>query len=69
MKNIIENIEPFIAVGKRLLQDSHRVRIAAHVSCESLVKDQGLDFFAISNDMIHPMARIWTYTALEILLD
>ncbi|PIG88584.1 hypothetical protein AARAC_000957 [Aspergillus arachidicola] len=52
-----ENIEPFVAVGKRLLGDSHRVRIAAHASCESLVTDQGLDFFAISHDMIHPMAR------------
>ncbi|KAE8370947.1 UDP-Glycosyltransferase/glycogen phosphorylase [Aspergillus caelatus] len=52
-----ENIEPFIAVGKRLLQDSHRVRIATHVSCESLVKDYGLDFFAISQDIIHPMAQ------------
>ncbi|KAE8332618.1 glycosyltransferase family 1 protein [Aspergillus sergii] len=52
-----ENIEPFVAVGKRLLGDSHRVRIAAHASCESLVTDQGLDFFAISHDMIHPMAQ------------
>ncbi|KAE8345472.1 hypothetical protein BDV24DRAFT_148080 [Aspergillus arachidicola] len=52
-----ENIEPFVALGKRLLGDSHRVRIAAHASCESLVTDQGLDFFAISHDMIHPMAR------------
>ncbi|KAB8206676.1 UDP-Glycosyltransferase/glycogen phosphorylase [Aspergillus parasiticus] len=52
-----ENIEPFVAVGKRLLGDSHRVRIAAHASCESLVTDQGLDFFAISHDKIHPMAR------------
>ncbi|KAB8252611.1 UDP-Glycosyltransferase/glycogen phosphorylase [Aspergillus flavus] len=50
-----ENIEPFVAVGKRLLGDSHRVRIAAHASCESIVKDQGLDFFAISHDVIHPM--------------
>ncbi|QRD92604.1 hypothetical protein F9C07_12563 [Aspergillus flavus] len=50
MENITENIEPFVAVGKRLLGDSHRVRIAAHVSCESIVKDQGLDFFAISHD-------------------
>ncbi|KAB8258746.1 hypothetical protein BDV32DRAFT_139333 [Aspergillus pseudonomiae] len=51
-----ENIEPFVAVGTRLLRDSHRVRIAAHASCETLVKDQGLDFFAISYDMIHPLA-------------
>ncbi|KAE8315499.1 UDP-Glycosyltransferase/glycogen phosphorylase [Aspergillus transmontanensis] len=52
-----ENIEPFVAVGKRLLGDSHRVRIAAHASSEFLVTDQGLDFFAISHDMIHPMAQ------------
>ncbi|KNG85601.1 hypothetical protein ANOM_006498 [Aspergillus nomiae NRRL 13137] len=51
-----ENIEPFVAVGARLLRDSHRVRIAAHASCETLIKDQGLDFFAISYDMIHPLA-------------
>ncbi|OOO07676.1 glycosyl transferase family 28 [Aspergillus oryzae] len=53
-----ENIEPFVAVGKRLLGDSHRVRIAAHASCESIVKDQGLDFFVISHDVIHPMSNI-----------
>ncbi|KAB8226442.1 hypothetical protein BDV33DRAFT_197441 [Aspergillus novoparasiticus] len=60
----MENIEPFVAVGKRLPGDSHRVRIAAHASCEPLVTDQGLDFFAISLDMIHPTARLCTYTIL-----
>ncbi|KAE8371818.1 hypothetical protein BDV26DRAFT_298431 [Aspergillus bertholletiae] len=50
-----ENIEPFIAVGKRLLLDSHRVRIAAHAACEDLVQSQGLDFFAISRDLAHPI--------------
>lgn len=67
MENITENIEPFVAVGKRLLGDSHRVRIAAHASCESIVKDQGLDFFAISHDVIHPMVRICTYPTFKIL--
>lgn len=69
MKDKTENIEPFVAVGTRLLRDSHRVRIAAHASCETLVKDQGLDFFAISYDMIHPLASTWTYTAPEKPID
>ncbi|PYI00855.1 UDP-Glycosyltransferase/glycogen phosphorylase [Aspergillus sclerotiicarbonarius CBS 121057] len=53
-----ENIEPFILIAKRLLLESHRVRIAAHASCERLVRSQGLDFFAVSHDSIHPMVGI-----------
>ncbi|KAB8078701.1 hypothetical protein BDV29DRAFT_152588 [Aspergillus leporis] len=52
-----ENVDPFIAIGQRLLEQSHRVRIAAHIFCEALVRSRGLDFFAVSHDHIHPMGR------------
>ncbi|OOF93546.1 glycosyltransferase family 1 protein [Aspergillus carbonarius ITEM 5010] len=52
-----EAIEPFVLIAKRLLLESHRVRIAAHASCEASVRRQGLDFFAISDDSIHPMVN------------
>ncbi|PYH81120.1 UDP-Glycosyltransferase/glycogen phosphorylase [Aspergillus uvarum CBS 121591] len=42
-----ESIDPFISIAKQLQQDSHRVRIAADVSCASRVRSHGLDFFAI----------------------
>ncbi|PYI36284.1 UDP-Glycosyltransferase/glycogen phosphorylase [Aspergillus indologenus CBS 114.80] len=42
-----ESIDPFISIAKQLQQDSHRVRIAADVSCAARVRSHGLDFFAI----------------------
>ncbi|RAK96845.1 glycosyltransferase [Aspergillus ibericus CBS 121593] len=51
-----ENVDPFILIAKRLHLESHRVRIAAHASCERSVRSHGLDFFAISHDLIHPMS-------------
>ncbi|PWY90414.1 UDP-Glycosyltransferase/glycogen phosphorylase [Aspergillus sclerotioniger CBS 115572] len=53
-----EAIEPFILIAKKLLSESHRVRIAAHASCEAIVRSQGLDFFPISHDSIHPMSIV-----------
>ncbi|RHZ67187.1 glycosyltransferase [Aspergillus thermomutatus] len=45
---------------KQLARDSHRVRIVAHASCESAVKGQGIDFFAIGHDLINPLASACT---------
>ncbi|PYH90743.1 UDP-Glycosyltransferase/glycogen phosphorylase, partial [Aspergillus ellipticus CBS 707.79] len=58
--HILESVQPFIIIGKRLSQESHRVRIAAHKSCEVEVRNQGLDFFAISHDSIYPMTDATT---------
>ncbi|RDW84124.1 glycosyltransferase [Aspergillus mulundensis] len=48
-----EDVEPFIYIAKRLLQDSHRVRIAADTACEPLVRSHSLDFFTIGTEPNH----------------
>ncbi|KAL2838120.1 hypothetical protein BJY01DRAFT_220273 [Aspergillus pseudoustus] len=48
-----EDIEPFIYVAQRLLQDSHRVRIAAGTASETSAQIHDLDFFPISKEQVH----------------
>lgn len=44
------DVQPFIALGKQLLEDQHRVRIATHETFRSFVKEHGLEFFNIGGD-------------------
>ncbi|KAJ7765789.1 glycosyltransferase family 1 protein, partial [Mycena metata] len=44
------DVQPYVALGKLLLADGHRVRIATHETFRSFVKDNGLEFFNIGGD-------------------
>ncbi|KAF8894838.1 glycosyltransferase family 1 protein [Infundibulicybe gibba] len=44
------DVQPYIALGKSLLKDGHRVRIATHETFKSFVSDSGLEFFSIGGD-------------------
>ncbi|KAB5595196.1 Sterol 3-beta-glucosyltransferase UGT80A2 [Ceratobasidium theobromae] len=44
------DVQPFIALGKRLQQHGHTVRIATHGTFETFVKNAGLRFFNIGGD-------------------
>jgi len=44
------DVQPFVAIGKALQRDGHRVRLATHVAWSSLVKSSGLEYFALAGD-------------------
>ncbi|KAH8114206.1 glycosyltransferase family 1 protein [Phellopilus nigrolimitatus] len=44
------DVQPFLALGKKLLKDGHRVRIATHNTFRSFVTENGLEFFNIGGD-------------------
>jgi sterol 3beta-glucosyltransferase len=44
------DVQPYVALGKMLLKDGHRVRIATHETFRSFVKDSGLEFFCIGGN-------------------
>lgn len=44
------DVQPFLALGKRLREYGHRVRIATHETFRSFVKEAGLEFFSIGGD-------------------
>ncbi|KAJ3846924.1 glycosyltransferase family 1 protein [Lentinula lateritia] len=44
------DVQPYVALGKRLIQDGHRIRIASHGTFRSFVHDAGLEFFDIGGD-------------------
>ncbi|KIK62425.1 glycosyltransferase family 1 protein [Collybiopsis luxurians FD-317 M1] len=44
------DVQPYMALGKRLLQDGHRIRIASHETFRSFVTDAGLEFFDIGGN-------------------
>jgi hypothetical protein len=43
-------VQPYVALGKLLVADGHRVRIASHETFRSFVKDAGLEFFDIGGN-------------------
>ncbi len=45
------DVEPFVALGERLQQDGHAVKIATRAMFESFVRGYGLDFAIISGDV------------------
>ncbi|KAJ8093380.1 hypothetical protein PM082_020237 [Marasmius tenuissimus] len=44
------DVQPYVALGKKLKQDGHRIRIASHETFRSFVEGQGLEFFDIGGD-------------------
>jgi sterol 3beta-glucosyltransferase len=44
------DVQPYVALGKMLLKDGHRVRIATHEVFRSFVTDAGLEFFCIGGN-------------------
>jgi hypothetical protein len=46
----IGDVQPYVAFGKLLVKDGHRVRIATHNTFHSFVKDAGLEFFDIGGN-------------------
>ncbi|VDB99463.1 unnamed protein product [Peniophora sp. CBMAI 1063] len=44
------DVQPFIALGQRLQQHGHRVRIATHATFDKFVRDAGLEFFSIGGN-------------------
>ncbi|KAJ4721477.1 Sterol 3-beta-glucosyltransferase ugt80a2 [Melia azedarach] len=44
------DVQPFIAIGKRLQEDGHRVRLATHSNFKEFVMGSGLEFFPLGGD-------------------
>ncbi|XP_015875627.1 sterol 3-beta-glucosyltransferase UGT80A2-like [Ziziphus jujuba] len=44
------DVQPFIAIGKRLQEDGHRVRLATHANFKDFVRTAGLEFFPLGGD-------------------
>ncbi|KAH7911918.1 glycosyltransferase family 1 protein [Hygrophoropsis aurantiaca] len=44
------DVQPYVALGKKLLTDGHRVRLATHETFRSFVQEAGLEFFNIGGD-------------------
>jgi sterol 3beta-glucosyltransferase len=44
------DVQPYIALGKRLMQDGHHVRIATHVEFEDWIRGHGIDFKPVVGD-------------------
>lgn len=44
------DVQPFVAMGKRLQIDGHRVRLATHKNFEDFVLNAGLEFYPLGGD-------------------
>ncbi|KAL7148397.1 hypothetical protein ABFS83_06G175800 [Erythranthe nasuta] len=44
------DVQPFVAIGKRLQADGHRVRLATHSNFKEFVLSAGLEFFPLGGD-------------------
>ncbi|KAK0458622.1 UDP-Glycosyltransferase/glycogen phosphorylase [Desarmillaria tabescens] len=44
------DVQPYVALGKRLRSDRHRVRIASHETFRTFVTENGLEFFDIGGN-------------------
>ncbi|KAH8705220.1 putative UDP-glucose,sterol transferase [Talaromyces proteolyticus] len=50
------DIQPFIALGKELQRNSHRIRLATHLKFRNEIRESGLEFFDIGGDPEQLMA-------------
>lgn len=50
------DVQPFIALGKELIKDGHRVRIGTHETFRQFVNESGLEFYPIGGDPAELMA-------------
>ncbi|XP_051121447.1 sterol 3-beta-glucosyltransferase UGT80A2-like isoform X2 [Andrographis paniculata] len=44
------DVQPFVAIGKRLQSDGHRVRLATHSNFKEFVRSAGLEFYPLGGD-------------------
>ncbi|KAH7446309.1 hypothetical protein KP509_01G051000 [Ceratopteris richardii] len=44
------DVQPFVAIGKRLKEKGHRVRLATHANFRSFVISNGLEFYPLGGD-------------------
>ncbi|KAH9618974.1 hypothetical protein KSS87_016978 [Heliosperma pusillum] len=44
------DVQPFVAVAKKLQEYGHRVRLATHVTFSNLVKEAGVEFYPLGGD-------------------
>ncbi|GMI94214.1 UDP-glucosyl transferase 80A2, sterol glucosyltransferase [Hibiscus trionum] len=44
------DVQPFVAIGKRLQADGHRVRLATHANFKDFVLNAGLEFYPLGGD-------------------
>ncbi len=47
---LLGDVQPYVALGRRLCADGHRVRLATHETFRSFVCDNGLEFFDIGGN-------------------
>lgn len=44
------DVQPYVALGRRLQKDGHRIRIASHETFRGFVTEQGLEFYDIGGN-------------------
>ncbi|KAI9369654.1 hypothetical protein BJX61DRAFT_549434 [Aspergillus egyptiacus] len=50
------DVQPFLAIGKQLRSDGHRVRLATHLAFREMVEKEDLEFFNVGGDPAELMA-------------
>ena len=50
LSRYLGDVQPYLALAKKLKEDGHRIRIATHEAFRSFVKDAGFEFFCIGGD-------------------
>jgi UDP:flavonoid glycosyltransferase YjiC (YdhE family) len=56
MMLVVGDVQPYVALGKRLKRDGHRVRIATHETFRDFVSTEGLEFFDIGGNPVDLMS-------------
>lgn len=60
------DVQPYVALGKLLLKDGHRIRIATHETFRSFITEAGLEFFNIGGnpqDLMSYMVKSWDFAS------